>query len=227
MRVPIRGGAPDYSKKIRTVHTIALIDDCEGVRVGLAAYFGNAPEIRVIATHSSIREFIRSGMMARCDVIISDTASLMDETDEIRLMLQSTYPRLILYCFHCVSACKWLLAQPAVAGYVHKKSCLETLRKAINEVSAGRTFYDEGDTKEIHSDDVNTPVYGALSQRERETVRLVSGGFSNKEIAEKMKVSLSSIDTYRRRAAKKLRCHSRSQLVAVYHAFGRDHQTPV
>jgi DNA-binding NarL/FixJ family response regulator len=52
-----------------------------------------------------------------------------------------------------------------------------------------------------------------LSEREREVVRYVAHGYSNKEIAAKLDVSVKTIETYRYRATEKLGLHGRADLV--------------
>ena len=52
-----------------------------------------------------------------------------------------------------------------------------------------------------------------LTNREREILRMVALGFSNKEIAHKVSVSVKSVETYKARATEKLKLHSRAQIV--------------
>ena len=52
-----------------------------------------------------------------------------------------------------------------------------------------------------------------LSERETDVVRLIAHGYSNKEIATKLSLSVKTIDTYKTRAMEKLGLHSRAALV--------------
>ena len=217
---PVNGG------EFGVCHSVALVDQCEGVRFGLSAYFDGVPEVRVAGSYPGMAAFIESDAADRCDIVICDLSRLEDETDALVPMLHRKFPRFIAYTYRSKHRCRWLLAQAAFAGYVNKNSGLKTLKKAINEVADGRTYIDPSQNPEedsaVQPRDALITIERALSLREEDTVRLVSQGFSNKEIAEKMKVSTSSVDTYRRRAANKLNCLSRSQLVAAYRDFERD-----
>ena len=207
------------SRGMSTVTNIAVVDRCEGVRLGLEAYFDKIEGVRVVATCADLVEFIKGGYAARCDVVVYDAGDLQEVSDTVYALLGKLYPRFVLYTFQSKSACKWLLAQAAVAGYVNKNSGMVVLREAIGHVVNGEVYEDCNGTRHNAHTNSTEILKSSLSEREWQTVRLLSGGFSNKEIATKMRISASSIDTYRRRAAEKLQCHSRSQLVEAYNAF--------
>ena len=61
-----------------------------------------------------------------------------------------------------------------------------------------------------------------LSEREREVVRYVAHGYSNKEIASKLDVSVKTVETYRFRATEKLGLNSRAELGALRDRSGLD-----
>ena len=101
------------------------------------------------------------------------------------------------------------------AGYVVKKVADSELLIAIRAVHAGRTFVDLTQTL--------TPPPGPrksrrgkqpteLSRREREVLRLLAQGHSNKQVADQIRVSVKTVETYRTRLREKLGLKERAEL---------------
>jgi two-component system response regulator NreC len=92
------------------------------------------------------------------------------------------------------------------------------LLTAIRAVHRGRTFVDLTRPKEAPH--VSSPAGGAvpsrsrkrLSRREAEVLRLLAQGYTNQEAAEKLSVSIKTVETYRKRVHEKLELTSRAQL---------------
>jgi DNA-binding NarL/FixJ family response regulator len=100
---------------------------------------------------------------------------------------------------------------------VLKRSAASELLRALHVVSDGGTYLDPAMAGQPVGRLVrNAPHVGPaplLSERESEVVRLVARGYSNKEIASKLDVSVKTVETYRYRAVEKLGLRSRADLV--------------
>jgi DNA-binding NarL/FixJ family response regulator len=93
------------------------------------------------------------------------------------------------------------------------------LIRAIRAVAAGETYLDPT----IVSDVVGSYVRkqsakegqprGELSEREAEVLRLIALGYSNKEIASRLDISVRTVETYKARLMEKLNFHSRTEIV--------------
>ena len=110
-----------------------------------------------------------------------------------------------------------LLAAGA-AGYVLKRAAPEELVHAIRVVAAGGVYLDPGMAGKVVGGFVRrsaeaAPAGDELSEREAEVVRQTAAGFSNKEIAAELSLSIKTVETYRARAMEKLGLDSRSGLV--------------
>jgi DNA-binding NarL/FixJ family response regulator len=100
------------------------------------------------------------------------------------------------------------------AGYVLKQSPLDVLREAIDAVAAGLDYIDPRLSASLRVVAAAGRVsHGELNHRERRAVALVAMGYSNKEIAALMDVSVKTAETYRARAAEKLGLRNRPDLV--------------
>lgn len=104
-------------------------------------------------------------------------------------------------------------------GYVLKSGTVEELFFALGMILAGKMYLSPdlsaGILQDYREHLVKDPGRGEplLSSRDRDLLRLVAAGESNKAIAEHLSVSLSSVETYRFRLKKKLGCHSTADLV--------------
>ncbi len=112
------------------------------------------------------------------------------------------------------------LLKAGARGYLLKRSAAEDLLRAVRAVAAGGVYLDPSIAGHAMAD----PPAGAagkptvaggevLSPRETETLRLIAQGFSNKEIARRIDVSVKSVETYKARAAEKLGLRTRAEII--------------
>ena len=103
------------------------------------------------------------------------------------------------------------------SGYVLKNATQQELMDAVNTVMKGKTFMsDEVSQVMRKSNTVSVPV---LTRREKEVLELIAEGMTNNEIAEKIFVSASTVDTHRKNLLAKLEAKNTAELVklAFYH----------
>jgi DNA-binding NarL/FixJ family response regulator len=110
-----------------------------------------------------------------------------------------------------------LLLEAGAAGYVLKRAAAADLVHAVRAVAAGGTYIDPALAGAVVGNFVRTPPPGAaaaeLSDREREVVKLIALGYSNKEIAARLALSVKTVETYKARSLEKLGMHSRVDIV--------------
>jgi len=111
-----------------------------------------------------------------------------------------------------------LTAQKAIqsnaSGYVLKDDAFEDLLYAIRAVASGRKFISPSISEKIlHSGRVRENGDRILTEREREILRLIALGLTNKKIAEKLSISVKTVDTHRTRILQKLDVHATADLV--------------
>ncbi|QEL20648.1 response regulator transcription factor [Limnoglobus roseus] len=97
-----------------------------------------------------------------------------------------------------------------------KRSAAEELIRAVRAVLAGQTYLDpapaDGRRDELTAQN-NGPATGDLSQWEEETLKLIAEGFSNKEIATLLNLSVKTVETYKTRSLEKLSLRTRVEVV--------------
>jgi two-component system response regulator NreC len=104
------------------------------------------------------------------------------------------------------------------AGYVLKQAADKELLSAIRTVHSGGTFLHPAHAQSLLADPTPTPkqnddALAQLSEREQETLKLIALGYSNKEIAEKLYLSVKTVETYKARIMEKLELSTRAALV--------------
>jgi DNA-binding NarL/FixJ family response regulator len=103
-------------------------------------------------------------------------------------------------------------------GYLLKRSAADELLRAIRDVNRGNVYLDPAIAERAAT---SAPAFalpseaagGELSRREEDVLKLVAQGFSNKQIAGQLDVSVKSVETYKARAAEKKGLHSRADIV--------------
>ena len=101
-------------------------------------------------------------------------------------------------------------------GYVLKRSAAEELVRAVRVVFAGDLHIDPAIAgKLLSGKSASSPSLASveLSQREEEVLKFAAQGFSNKEAATKLALSVKTVETYKARAAEKLGLRTRAEIV--------------
>ena len=203
---------------------ILLADDHATVRDGLGMILNSQPDMQVVATASEGQAAINEAERIHPDVVIMDISmpgmNGLDATAQ--LMKRSPSARVLTLTRHTdVSYLKQLMTAGA-AGYVLKQSPAETLLNAVRVVAGGRTYIDEtmkpAATSAENAIAMREPTK-PLSKREMEVLRLISWGATNKEIAQKLTLSVKTVEAHKANGMRKLGMRSRVDIVryAVLH----------
>lgn len=111
------------------------------------------------------------------------------------------------------------LMQAGASGYLLKRAAAEDLIHAIRTVARGGTYLDPNLAGKVlsglagRSAQAGTRPGAALSDREEEVLRLIARGFTNRQIAAQLDVSVKTVETHKARAMEKLSVEGRSGIV--------------
>jgi DNA-binding NarL/FixJ family response regulator len=199
---------------------VLIADDHSVVRAGLSMLIASQPDMEVIGEAGDGAETIAKATATKPDVVVLDLSmpkSRSTQTIE-RLVRLDRGPRVLVLTMHDDPAYFRSALEAGASGYVVKNAADVELLTAIRAVHRGRTFVDLTRPKEAPH--VSSPAGGAvpsrsrkrLSRREAEVLRLLAQGYTNQEAAEKLSVSIKTVETYRRRVHEKLELTSRAQL---------------
>lgn len=198
---------------------VLLVDDHAIVREGIRALLAGNLRFEVVGEAGDGSSALAAVDRLQPDVVILDLSAPGLNGTQVTRALRLSHPavKLLALSTHEERGYVRSLLDAGGAGYVLKRSALSEILNALDVVSTGGTYLDSSLTEPLdlklaarrHDGDGHLP----LSARERQVVGHVAHGFSNKEIADKLAVSVKTVETYRYRATDKLGLHSRADLV--------------
>ena len=192
-------------KKIR----LLLADDHAILRAGLRVLLDAQPDMTVVAEAADGHEALDRARVNRPDVAV------VDQTLEL-LRREVPATRLLVLTMHDDPAYAGLTLAAGATGHVVKDAESAELLAAIRAVHRGRTFVRTGDGVEAGMPSESaTAVVPPLSRRERQVLELLARGHTNREVAQRLTLSVKTIETYRSRLNDKLGLHSRADLVRL------------
>lgn len=192
---------------------VAVVDDHRVVGRSLKAYLESFPDLAVIGIATSGEEFLARVAEWQPDVVLQDLLmpGTLDGVETTRRAI-AQHPALKVIALTASTDEARLMGvlRAGAMGYVRKDAEPETLLAAVRAVAAGRTFIDPS---------VSLPtlrreaVKDELTARERDVLRQVSLGRSNKEIAQSLFVSEETVKTHVAHLFSKLQVENRAQAV--------------
>jgi two-component system response regulator NreC len=186
---------------------------------------GADPAIQVVGEAASADDALRLVTETTPDVILLDLSMPGSEFTQTIRSLQQALPSakiLVLTMHDDVEYAKAALGAGATS-YLTKGAAESELLATVKAVYEGRTSVSLGSRAGLPellvtrnrstSNSVARPHIAVLSEREQEVMRQVAMGFTSAEIAEKLFLSVKTVDTYRSRLMAKLSLKSRAELV--------------
>ncbi|MGV7030583.1 response regulator transcription factor [Methylobacterium symbioticum] len=207
---------------------VALADDHPIVLAGIRSLLTADPGIELVGEATSGTDALPMIHSAGPDVAVVDVSmpglNGLELTERVSGECPST--RVLVLTVHEDAAYVRPLLEAGARGYLLKRSAADDLLRAVHAVAAGGIYLDPSIAS--HALDSSTTTGRAdadgggeaLSPRETETLRLIAQGFSNKEIARRIDVSVKSVETYKARAAEKLGLKTRAEIIRYAAARG-------
>ena len=200
---------------------IVLADDHAVVREGLKALINAQSDMRVVGEASDGEAACRVTVAQSPDVLVMDLSMPLLGGAEATARVRRECPgvKVLALTVHEERAYLTQLLRAGASGYVLKRAVAAELVHAVRIVASGGTYIDPamvGSLVEGYLDrqDVATqPAHGPLSDREREVLMRIARGFSNKEIAAELELSVKTVETYKARVAEKLGLRTRVAIV--------------
>lgn len=209
---------PAPKPKIR----VLIADDHAILRSGLKLLVNSQPDMEVVGEASDGRQAVESARETKPDVALLDlTMPHVGGMEALqRVLRESKKTRVVLLTMHDDPAYLRSVLAAGASGYVLKRSVDGDLLSAIRAVHKGGTFIDPSLANVLVHDVVaqnsgSFPRKGGtiLSDRELQVLRLVARGYSSRQIAGTIFVSIKTVETYRARLLDKLGLRTRSEVV--------------
>jgi DNA-binding NarL/FixJ family response regulator len=209
--------------------SVLIVDDHRMMREALVTILEREKDINVVGQASDGREGAEKAAKLQPDVVTLDVAmpnlNGLDAARQIRRKSAATRIIILtayeddLYIQHALEA--------GVDGYVTKHSAAETLAKAVRDVAKGLKTYSPNVKKRI-------PQYekaeggrkllrrksDTLTEREIEVLQLIAEGNANKQTADKLGISIKTVEKHRQAVMNKLHIHDTAGLTRYAIAAG-------
>ena len=198
---------------VMTVITVVIVDDHRVVTRSLQSYLESFPDLRVVGTAASGEELLEHVDAWQPDVIVQDLLlpGGMDGVETTRrVMAKRPSVRVVALTASTDEARMMAVLRAGAAGYIRKDAEPETLLAAIRAVARGRTYVDPYLARRVAEDGISPDD---LTDREREVLRHVALGESNRAIADVLCVSEETVKTHVGHILSKLGVENRAQAV--------------
>ena len=200
---------------------VLLADDHAVVREGLRSLINAQPDLEVIGEACDGLSAQRMAEELRPDVVVMDVSMPGQTGDEATERLKRDVPDvkvLALTVFEDKGHLRKLL-KAGVSGYILKLATGEELIRALRVVAAGGVYLDPVLAGKVVGEFVNEGAESDqgeevhLTDRESQVMLRVAQGFSNKEIAAQLDISVKTVETHKLRSMEKLGLQSRAEVV--------------
>ncbi|KJC65718.1 response regulator [Agreia bicolorata] len=205
--------------------TVALVDDHEIVRRGVADLLESSDDIQVVAEASTLAQGLARIAATRPDVALLDLRlpdgsgidlcrEILSRMPEVRCVILTAYDDDDAVVAAVVAG---------ASGYLLKDVRGPSLVEAVVAVASGKSLLHPAATRRVservRSESVDDPRFGSLNIRERQILNLITEGLTNRQIGERLGLKEKTVKNYASNMLRKLGLERRTQ-AAVY---GRDH----
>jgi DNA-binding NarL/FixJ family response regulator len=198
---------------------ILLADDHVTVRHGLKLLIDGEPDMKVVAEASDGHEALEQARASKPDVVVMDISMPGMNGLAATRALKQMQPDAVIVTLtrHGDDAYLQELLRAGVSGYVLKRSAPAELLHAIRGAAAGGQYLDSTLTARVTAGFAGkggrAKPASALTDREAEVLRLIASGYSNKEIAAKLSLSVKTVEAHKANAMRKLDLTGRIDIV--------------
>lgn len=198
---------------------VALVDDHEVVINGLKAMFGNFSEIEVLFSANNATTLFEQLQERQPAVILLDIQLPEMNGIDICKQLRRQYPQIKVVAFSSFDDTHYIkqIIRNGASGYLLKNADQQTILTAIKTVLNGEEYIDESIKKILIQESISGQRRSLfeipLTKREKEILQLIAGGLSNQEIADKLFISLRTVETHRFNLTQKLDVKNAAGLV--------------
>ena len=203
---------------------VILADDHLVVRAGLKALLGATKDIAVVGEATNGRDALALVERLAPNVAVLDLdMPLMDGLTATKdLVSRGSSTRVLILTMHTEEEYLVTLLEAGAAGYLMKNAADRELADAVRAVAAGDVYVQASASRTLaravarrneHVEERDR--YQQLSERERDVLVLVAGGYSASEIGEKLFISPKTVETYKQRISEKMGLSHRADYVQV------------
>ncbi len=207
--------------KVKPRARVLIVDDHPAVREALASRIGRQPDLEVCGEAADISEALHLLAATQPDVAVVDISLKAGNGIDLikRIKDRNAQVRILVWSMHSESLFAERALRAGALGYITKDQATEQIVEALRRVGEGKVWLSEAMAEKLLQRAVGTvrlidsasPVE-ALSDRELEVFRLIGEGRKTAEIADRLHLSIKTVETYRDRIRQKLNLEDGTRL---------------
>ncbi len=209
---------------------VLIAEDHAIVREGVRLILEAQPDMEVVGEATSGRQTVTMACDLRPDVVCMDISMPDIDGIEATRRIHNCCPEVAVLALTVHESDEYFfqMLQAGASGYVLKGAASADLVAAVRAVARGEVFLYPRVAKKLVDDYLSrtqdretTDRYHGLTPREREVLTLIGEGLTNKEIAERLVISLSTVQTHYSNIIEKLGLNNRAELIkyAIRHGL--------
>jgi len=206
--------------------TVLIVDDHTLIRETWSFLLGRNENFEVIAEVGDGQKAIDIARDKRPNIVLLDiNMTPLNGFDVLKMIRkQSPGSKVIAVSMHSQPAYAKKMLRMGAKGYVTKNSPRQEMLDAILDVNNGNTYICQ-EVKNILSDQMlseedNTAGLNQLSEREIEVINQIRDGLSSKEIADRLAISIKTVEVHRHNILKKLKVKNTASLINYINSSG-------
>jgi DNA-binding NarL/FixJ family response regulator len=212
---------------------VVLADDHSLVRAGIRALLQQIEGVSVVAEAGNSEEAWQAVQKHLPDIVLMDItmpgASGLEATS--RIARENPKVRVVILSMHTEQEYILQAIRAGASGYLLKGAHVPELEMALSAVINGETYLSPAATKHVMAEVAENgsgPAnsFEQLSPRQRQVLQLIAEGFSRKQIARQLNVSVKTVDTHRAQLMENLDIQDVAGLVRYAIRVGLVHDVP-
>lgn len=194
---------------------IIIADDHSIIRDGLRAMLEKDDFCKIVGEAANGEELLELIKNTPCDVVCTDISMPVMDGVEATRQITKKFPGVKVMCLsmHEEAAFIKQMMEVGAVGYVFKDSSKEELKEAIQAVQNGKKYFNQKLFDILLNMESSGKGVSVLSSREKEILKLIAEEYTNPEIAEKLFLSVRTVDTHRQNLIQKLDVKNTAGLV--------------
>lgn len=194
---------------------IYIVDDHPLVIEGIRALLENEPEIEWKGHALSAAQCLSYFKYHTCDVILMDIALPDMSGIDLCREIKKKHPSIQILGLSTFNQGSYIakMLESGASGYVVKSTDKNELLKAIETVAAGKKYMSFEVENALRINQQYQNQFPVLTKREKEVLRLISEGFTNPQISDKLFISLETVCSHRKNLLAKIKVNNTAALI--------------